>query len=142
MLLLARLAKQVMRRSSPEMLGIDLRLLMALSYFGDHDGAPQHQLAETLCIDANNVVLVLNELEDSGLLVRRRDPDDRRRHRVYVTAAGREALERAARAQEQIEDEVLQALTGEERAMLAQLLARAVQSSERESVHAQADVVA
>ena len=31
MILLARLAKQAMRRSDPELLGIDLRLLMALS---------------------------------------------------------------------------------------------------------------
>ena len=93
-------------------------------------------------MDANNVVLLLNELEDSGLLIRRRDPDDRRRHRVYVTATGREALERAARAQEQIEDEVLQALSSEERAVLWQLLTRAVQSSERVEVNAQSEVVA
>ena len=39
MVLLPRLSKQVMRRSNPELLGMDLRLLMALSYLGDHDGA-------------------------------------------------------------------------------------------------------
>src|SRR5438309_7692591 len=104
MVLLPRLAKQVMRRSSPELLGIDLRLLLALSYLGDHDGAPQQELVDALCIDAKNVVLVLNELEDCGHLIRRRDAEDRRRHRVYITQEGRQALERAARAQEDIED--------------------------------------
>jgi DNA-binding MarR family transcriptional regulator len=129
-ILLARLAKQVMRRSSAELLGMDLRLLMALSYLGDHDGAPQQELVDALCMDAKNVVLVLNELEDSGHLVRRRDSEDRRRHRVHITTSGREALERAARAQEKIEDEVLQALDADERATLTQLLTRALRDAE------------
>ncbi len=130
MVLLPRLAKQVMRRSNPELLGIDLRLLMALSYLGDHDGAQQQELVDALCIDAKNVVLLLNELEDCGYLVRRRDSDDRRRHRVFITQSGREALERAARAQEDIEDEVLQALDADERATLWRLLSRALRGAE------------
>jgi DNA-binding MarR family transcriptional regulator len=126
MVLLSRLAKQVFRRSDEELLGIHLRLLMALSYVRDHDGAPQQELADALCMDANNVVLLLNELEDLGHVTRRRDPSDRRRHLVELTAGGRRALEGAERAQEQIEDEVLQALDPEERAMLWQLLTRAL----------------
>ncbi|HEY5429361.1 MAG TPA: MarR family transcriptional regulator [Solirubrobacteraceae bacterium] len=126
MLLLARLAKQVMRRSDPELLGMDLRLLMALSYLSDHDGAPQQELVDALCMDAKNVVLLLNDLEDLGHLERRRDPEDRRRHRVHITQAGRQALQRAARAQESIEDDVLQALDAGERATLWTLLTRAV----------------
>lgn len=129
-MLLPRLSKQIMRRSSPELLGMDLRLLMALSYLGDHDGAPQQELVDVLCIDAKNVVLLLNELEDRGHLVRRRDSEDRRRHRVHVTPAGREALEHAACAQEGIEADVLRALDADERATLRQLLTRAVQGAE------------
>ena len=129
-MLLARLAKQVMRRSTPDMLGMDLRLLIALSYLGDHDGAPQHELVDALCMDAKNVVLLLNDLEDAGYLVRRRDLEDRRRHRVYITESGRQALERAASAQEQIEDDVLRALDADERVTLCQLLTRAVQAVE------------
>src|SRR5437764_13031903 len=94
--LLVRLAKQVMRRTSPELVGMDLRLLMALSYLGDHDGAPQQELVDTLCMDAKNVVLLLNELEHAGHLVRRRDSEARRRHRVNITASDRKALERAS----------------------------------------------
>ena len=130
MMLLPRLAKQVMRRSSPELLGMDLRLLMALSYLGDHDGAPQQELVDALCMDAKNVVLLLNDLEDLGHLVRRRDSEDRRRHRVHITDAGRQALERAARAQESIENDVLQALDADERAILWNLLTRAVHVAE------------
>jgi len=130
MVLLPRLTKQVIGRSNPGMLGMDLRLLMALSYLADHDGAPQQELVDALCMDAKNVVLLLNELEDCGHLIRRRDADDRRRHRVHITAAGRRALERAARAQEDIEDDVLQALDADERATLWRLLTRAVRGAE------------
>jgi DNA-binding MarR family transcriptional regulator len=130
LLLLPRLSKQVMRRASAELLGIDRRLLMALSYLGDHDGAPQQELVDALCIDAKNVVLLLNELEDAGYLVRRRDTEDRRRHRVVITDAGRAALERAGRALQAIEDEILRGLDAEERATLRDLLTRALRTAE------------
>ena len=130
MVLLTRLAKQVYRRSSEELLGMHLRLLMTLSYLRDHDGAPQQELAEALCMDANNVVLLLNELEDLGHVARRRDPGDRRRHLVELTPAGSRALVRAERAQEEIEDDVLQALDAQERATLWQLLTRALYGAE------------
>jgi DNA-binding MarR family transcriptional regulator len=132
MVLLTRLAKQVYRRSDEDLLGIHLRLLMALSYVRDHDGAPQQELAEALCMDANNVVLLLNELEDEGHINRRRDPHDRRRHLVELTDAGRLALTRAEQAQETIEDDVLQALDASERATLWQLLTRALRGVEPE----------
>ena len=130
MILLPRLAKQVMRRAHPEELGMDLRLLMALSYLGDHDGEPQQELVDALCMDAKNVVLLLNELEDTGYLVRRRDPEDRRRHRVHITEAGREALGRARDHMQAVEDEVLQALDADEREVLVTLLTRALQGVE------------
>ncbi len=84
MVLLTRLAKQVYRSSGDELLGMHLRHLITLSYLRDHDDAPQQELAEAFCMDANNVVLLLNELEDRGHIARRRDPTDRRRHRVEL----------------------------------------------------------
>ena len=131
MFLLPRLAKQVMRRSSPERLGMDLRLLMALSYLGDHDETPQQELVDALCMDAKNIVLLLNELEDRGYLVRRRDSEDRRRHRVYITPAGRDAVQRAGQAMEEVENQVLHTLDADERAALRGLLARALRGIER-----------
>jgi DNA-binding MarR family transcriptional regulator len=130
MVLLTRLAKQVYRRSDEQLLGMHLRHLMALSYVRDHDRSPQQELAEALCMDANNVVLLLNELEQLGNVTRMRDPSDRRRHLVELTAQGRSALARAERAQEAIEDEVLAALDADERATLWHLLTRALKGAE------------
>jgi DNA-binding MarR family transcriptional regulator len=81
-------------------------------------------------MDANNVVLLLNELEDLGYATRQRDPLDRRRHVVQLTAAGRSALEGAERAQETVEDDVLRALDEEDRKILWQLLTRALRGVE------------
>jgi len=130
MVLLTRLAKQVYRRSSDELLGMQLRHLVALSYVRDHDACPQHELAEAFCMDANNVVLLLNELEQLGYATRLRDPDDRRRHVVQLTPAGAKALGLAEHAQEAIEDDVLRALDPSERATLWQLLTRALYGAE------------
>jgi DNA-binding MarR family transcriptional regulator len=130
MVLLMRLAKQVYRRSSEELLGMHLRHLMTLSYLRDHEHRPQGELAEAFCMDANNVVLLLNELEELKYITRLRDPSDRRRHLVEITEAGRKALKSAEKAQETIEDEVLQALDPQERAVLWQLLTRALYGSE------------
>ena len=86
---------------------MQLRHLVALSYMRDHDGCPQQELAEAFCMDANNVVLLLNELEELGYVSaparpRRPAPPPR------VADAGRaEALGRRRARAEAIEDDVL-----------------------------------
>ena len=130
MVLLTRLAKQVYRRSDEQLLGMHLRHLVALAYVRDHDACPQQDLADAFCMDANNVVLLLNELEELGYATRVRDPHDRRRHVVQLTPAGLKALRAAERAQGSIEDEVLEALDEVERRTLQELLARALRAVE------------
>jgi DNA-binding MarR family transcriptional regulator len=130
MVLLSRLTKQVYRRSNEQLLGMHLRHLMALSYVRDHESTQQQELGEAFCMDANNIVLLLNELEELGYVVRRRDPEDRRRHLVELTTKGRRALAKAERSQESIEDDVLRGLDAAERAILHQLLLRALREAE------------
>jgi DNA-binding MarR family transcriptional regulator len=69
---------------------------------------------------------MLNDLEAAGWAQRRRDPDDRRRHVVEITASGRKALARAEQALDGLEEDVLDGLSADERATLRELLARAV----------------
>jgi DNA-binding MarR family transcriptional regulator len=126
---LTRLAKVVYRRSSEATLGMTFRQLVALTFLRDHEGVPQQTLAENLHMDASNVVLLLNDLEDLRFVERRRDPGDRRRHIVTLTATGRRALVRAEAALDDVQDEVLAALTVEERATLARLLAKALEGA-------------
>jgi DNA-binding MarR family transcriptional regulator len=124
--LLTRLSKLVYRRTPEKLLGMRLRQFVVLSFLSERDGVQQQELGETLCMDSNNLVLLLNELEKAGYAQRRRDPDDRRRHIVELTDGGRKALRRAEQGRESVEDEVLQALDVDERDTLRRLLAKAL----------------
>jgi DNA-binding MarR family transcriptional regulator len=97
-----------------------------LSYLHERSPSRQQDLCETLMLDANNCVLLLNELEEAGWTERRRDPEDRRRHVVHLTGAGREALGRAREAQTSLEDEMLASLDADEREQLRELLRKAL----------------
>ena len=122
--LLTHLNKAVHRLASEELLGMRFKPYMTLSYIRDHPGVTQQELESALFLDANSVVLILNETEAAQFSVRRRDPNDRRRHIVELTAAGRRALERADKARESLEDVVLSGITHEERQALRRLLER------------------
>jgi DNA-binding MarR family transcriptional regulator len=124
--MLSLLSKSVYRRTTESMLGMSQRRYLALNYVAEPSGISQQQLGEILCMDANNMVLLLNELEDDGLIRRERDPGDRRRHIVRLTEQGSRAFSAAQRNRESLEDEVLAALSPEERETLHQLLAKAL----------------
>src|SRR4051794_41617030 len=126
---LVRLVKLVYRAANEDVLGIKLKAYMTLSTLRDGE-LPQQDLCVSMHMDPNNCVLMLNDLEGSGYVERRRDSADRRRHIVGLTDAGREALLRAERAMESLESEVLGALSVEERAELRELLGRALQPVE------------
>lgn len=125
---LMQLSKALNRRVSEDMLGMRLKGYMALGYIRDHEDVSQQELESAMYMDANGVVLLLNELEAAQYLVRRRDPQDRRRHIVELTAAGRRVLERADKARESLEGEILASLTADERKTLRQLVARILDS--------------
>jgi DNA-binding MarR family transcriptional regulator len=131
MVLLTRLSRVVYQRATEKVLGMRLKMYSSLNYLREHEGLSQQAMAEALHMDANSCVLLLNDLEAAGLAERRRDPHDRRRHTVALNPAGRRALERAERALESVEDDVLGALDAEERAMLRRLLARALEGTPR-----------
>jgi DNA-binding MarR family transcriptional regulator len=119
---------RVSRRGSQEALeplGLRPLHLVALTLLRDHGSATQQALAEALRIDASNLVGLLNDLERQQLLARQRDPDDRRRHIVEISDAGRSSLQRAERKLAAVQDDVLGALNEDERDTLHALLLRA-----------------
>jgi DNA-binding MarR family transcriptional regulator len=124
--LITQISKALHRRTTEELLGMRLKQFMLLGYVRDHanGGVSQQELETALLIDANSVVLLLNELEAAGLSIRRRDPNDRRRHLVDLTPAGRVAVDRAEKARESLEDAILADFSAEERASLKKLLRR------------------
>ncbi len=124
--LLTKLTKVVYRRADEDAIGMRLKQLIALQHLRDNDSCLQAALGQTLMLDPNNCVLLLNDLDERGYVERRRDPADRRRHIVEITAAGQEALADGERRLEELEDEVLGNLSGPERRGLRDLLAKAL----------------
>jgi DNA-binding MarR family transcriptional regulator len=126
-LLLTRLSRAVYRRANEDVLGMKMKEFVALSYLLHSPGIGQRELSERLMLDPNNTVLLLNALEMRDFAERKRHPEDRRRHIVEITPDGAEALERAERAMDSLEDDVLRGLSQEERGTLRDLLLRALQ---------------
>jgi DNA-binding MarR family transcriptional regulator len=130
LVLLTRLARAVFARTTEEVLGMRLKQYSLLSDLRDSGGAvSQQSLCGAMHLDPNYVVLLLNEIEDAGFAERRRDPEDRRRHIVELTPAGRRALERAEAGMQSIEDDVLSGLSQKERVALGKLLSQALNAA-------------
>jgi DNA-binding MarR family transcriptional regulator len=107
-------------------MGVNLKHVIALSYLRELGAVGQKYFGGVLCLDANNTVLLLNDLEAGGMVIRRRDEQDRRRHVIEVTQTGLDVLTQIERSMVEIEDELLAALDGEQRARFRELLQQAL----------------
>lgn len=90
------------------------------------DAAPisQHALGEALGVDPSVLVAILNDLEAAGLAERRRDPADRRRHIVGISAKGASLAAAVYRDIAAVETELFADFSEAEVGMLKQLLTR------------------
>jgi len=95
-----------------------LRLISA------EEGLSQRALSALIGLVPSRLVGLLDELEQRGLVERRRDPQDRRSHSLFLTDRGRNTLDAIGRVAREHQQGLLRALTEEERALLAALLIR------------------
>ena len=123
-LLLALLGHEAMRRlrAAHTAHGLKPRQFQILGLLHDHGGLAQRELVQTMGVDPSILVTLLNPLEADGLVNRERDPGDRRRHLVTLTAAGKRHLASASRAQKGTEDALFASLDDGQREQLRTLL--------------------
>ncbi|NBE55052.1 MarR family winged helix-turn-helix transcriptional regulator [Streptomyces boluensis] len=101
--------------------GHHYRALAVLHEFG---AVSQAELGRRSRMDRSDVVAAVNELVEQGLVDRSPDPDHGRRNKVTVTRAGVRHLRRMDGVVDQVQDDLLQPLSAEERQTLTRLLGR------------------
>jgi DNA-binding MarR family transcriptional regulator len=123
-LLLALIGHEAMRRLRAAHTAHNLkpRQFQILGLLHDQGGMAQRELMQEMEIDPSILVTLLNPLEADGFVARKRDPDDRRRHLVTLTAAGKRHLASASRAQKEAEDELFASLSSNQRKELSAAL--------------------
>ena len=88
-------------------------------------GQSQQLLARQMRTPPSRLVLLVDHLEGRGLIERRRNPDDRRHHALYLTDAGEQFIKtKLGPIGAAHEDDICTALTAAEREQLRGLLRR------------------
>ena len=87
-------------------------------------GLSQQELSSVLGLPPSRLVVLVDELEERGLVERRSSSEDRRVYALHLTRKGSEALELISRVAREHDDAVCAALTAAERETLEALLRR------------------
>ncbi len=82
----------------------------------------QKDIADSLGINRNRMVILVDSLERKGLLQRRKNPHNRKEHILYLTEKGSTAVNDFERKRESLLAEVMQPLTKPEYETLFDLL--------------------
>jgi DNA-binding MarR family transcriptional regulator len=106
--------------------GLNMRqvLFAILAVVDANKGINQGAVGRRLGIQRANMVSLINELADRGLIERRIAPDDRRAFALTMTAAGAEMLAQCLERIRAHEEAMLEGFSSEELAQLLALLAR------------------
>lgn len=88
----------------------------------EQEGLTHGELAERLHVTPATMTRMLRRMEKAGFVVRRPDPGDQRRSRVYLTEAGRAIRSRLQQVWRTMDAEVFAGLTQEERGLLRRYL--------------------
>lgn len=122
--LLARLGLSFKSRAIQriEQEGFEAHHYSVLAILGEGARETQSTIADALALDPSRLVALLDSLEERGLVARQRDTQDRRRHVVSITPAGKRQLQRLRRIAARLEDEFFASLHPKDRATFHRLL--------------------
>lgn len=110
-------------------LDIDSRQFGVLILIGETEHRSQIAISDHMGLDRTHVVRLIDDLERINYVTRETDPTDRRYHRLTLTIAGTEALQKAKQAVAIAQDEVYQVFSDEERATFHSLLLKLTTNS-------------
>ena len=116
------LARGFRERLAP--LGLEPRHAGMLLRLAANEGLSQQALGELIGLNPTRMVFVVDELEERGLVERRRNTSDRRSYALYLTPKGRDTLREVQDYGSRHQDEIGASLTLAERVQLTSLLRR------------------
>ena len=125
---LGQLMGQVCRLSGDRMrvvmerIGLHRGQGLVLLHLWHRDGMAQQEIARAKHVSPASVTNMLKRMERDGWIERRRDPQDERVMRVYLTEKAQAVREEAHASFHQIDDEIAGALTEDERTEFRRLL--------------------
>ncbi|MBN4925331.1 winged helix-turn-helix transcriptional regulator [Hoyosella rhizosphaerae] len=111
--------------------GFSLKAHWVLTCLLGEEPQSQQQVCNALAIDRSDMVRLVDELEERGLLTRTRDKKDRRKHTLALTKAGRAAQKLCDAAVNNALDSALQPLSRDERTTFHHLAGKALGLGER-----------
>ncbi len=103
-------------------LGVQPRHFGLLTHLAATDGQTQQRLADSMGVHRNAMVGLIDDLEERGLVQRRRHPADRRAHAVHLTAQARDLLAEAQAVADAHDAELLAGLDDPDRRHVVALL--------------------
>lgn len=141
---LTRLARAIDEDAAPvlrefNLSGVEFQLLAAIRTAPDRRAAP-HSLLQPLMVTSGGLTNRIDRLESAGWIARAPNPDDRRGVFLELTPHGRELVDRVTAAYLRNQGNLLgEALTREERATLATLLGKLLDSLSARSTRRKPD---
>jgi DNA-binding MarR family transcriptional regulator len=118
----ARLLRKRFDRYARASAGITRAQFAVLAILARNEGLTQVALAEQLEITPITLARLIDRLEAEGWVERRRDPDDRRAHRLFLRRDGREVLERVRPLAQRFLESIFADLTPQARLQLIDTL--------------------
>jgi DNA-binding MarR family transcriptional regulator len=122
--LLAQLGAHATALFAERIVGLDLTPPQAglLRIVALEPGLSQQVIAGRLGTPASRLVALVDDLEERGVIERRRNPQDRRNYALFLTREGGRLMGQLGRAAAAHEDAICRALDADERAQLGSLL--------------------
>ena len=128
--LLAQFAQAYRSLSDTFMDQVDMHRAQAmlLCRLFEKDGMTQSEIADQLSVQGATITNMLQRMEEAGLVTRRRDAEDNRLVRVYLTEAGREK-ERASNEQfMKLQEAIFAGINDADREALRRILKQMLQN--------------
>jgi DNA-binding MarR family transcriptional regulator len=101
----------------------------------EKDGPSNSELAETLRITPATMTNKIKRMERAGLVMRRRDPEDERVSRVYMTDKGHSIMSRLRTSIDEIDAILLKGFSPQEIEELEEMILRVIENMEAEVGH-------